>query len=83
MLFLALLPLLARDSHLMLGQVWPLRVKACSLSRTRYSGCRRVSGPSGPRCACSPTVTALAVRLLAGRSALVCVAWDFCLFLCL
>lgn len=27
-LFLALLPLLACDSHLMLGQVWPLRVKA-------------------------------------------------------
>lgn len=27
-LFLALLPLLACDSHLTLGQVWPLRVKA-------------------------------------------------------
>lgn len=103
-LFLALLPMLAHDSHRTLGQVWPLkkahvRVKALDpvLADAALAGCITVgAGGSAalqaPRHACSPTVTALAVRLLAGRSALVLVAWalvsalvrvgrDFCSFM--
>ena len=86
MLFLALLPLLACDSPRTLGQVWPLkkahvRVKAldpvladAALAGRVTVGAGGSVAPQAPRCACSPTVTALAVRLLAGRSALVLMA---------
>lgn len=103
-LFLALLPLLACDSHRTLGQVWPLkkahvRVKAldpvladAALAGRVTVGAGGSAAPQAPRCACSPTVTALAVRLLAGRpalvlmaralvSALVRVGRDFCSFM--